>query len=100
TVIDELAAEEPTSQSEAGYRKKATAIYNQYVTQFRKRFKWIRPLLFHSHLKKDLLQDARKLLQILHECGTWEMAKDAKLMALVDLLTQRHPNEKILIFTQ
>jgi superfamily II DNA or RNA helicase len=99
-VIGELAAEEPTSQSEAGYRKKAAAIYNQYATQFRKRFKWIRPVLFNSHLKKDLLQDARKLLQILNECGRWEVTKDAKLMALVDLLTQRHPNEKILIFTQ
>jgi len=100
TIVDELAAEEPNSQSEAGYRKKAAAIYNQYTTQFRKRFKWIRPVLFNTHLKKDLLQDARKLLQILNECGTWETAKDAKLMALVDLLTQKHPNEKILIFTQ
>ena len=100
TVVDELAEEEPTSQSETSYRKKAEIIYHQYATQFRKRFKWIRPVLFNSQLKKDLLQDARKLLQILNECGKWEMAKDAKLMAMVDLLTQKHPNEKILIFTQ
>ncbi|HEX3640846.1 MAG TPA: hypothetical protein VHV10_06115, partial [Ktedonobacteraceae bacterium] len=70
TIVDELTAEEPTSQSEAGYRKRAEVIYNQYTTQFRKRFKWIRPVvLFNTHLKKDLLQDARKLLQILNECG-------------------------------
>ncbi|HEX3640845.1 MAG TPA: C-terminal helicase domain-containing protein, partial [Ktedonobacteraceae bacterium] len=32
--------------------------------------------------------------------ATWAVTKDAKLIALVDLLTQSHPNEKILIFTQ
>ena len=51
-------------------------------------------------MKKDLLQDARKLLSILAECGTWEARNDAKLSALLDLLTQQHPNEKVLIFTQ
>jgi hypothetical protein len=32
--------------------------------------------------------------------GAWEPAKDAKLNALLHLLTKRHPQEKILVFTQ
>ena len=87
-------------RTEADYRKRAAEVYQEYATQFRRRFKWLRPTLFNASLKKDLLQDARKLLSILAECGTWEARNDAKLSALLDLLTQQHPNEKVLIFTQ
>jgi hypothetical protein len=47
-----------------------------------------------------LLQDARKLQHILAQCGTWNADKDPKLIALIELLTLRHPDEKVLIFTQ
>jgi len=33
-------------------------------------------------------------------CGTWNVNKDTKLAALIDLLEQQHPHEKVLIFTQ
>src|SRR6185312_8172700 len=33
-------------------------------------------------------------------CGRWEPARDAKLAALVDLITKKHPEEKIIIFSQ
>ena len=51
-------------------------------------------------MRKDLLSDALNLLTVLKKCGTWKAHKDAKLAALVDLLTQQHPNEKVLVFTQ
>ncbi|HZO71934.1 MAG TPA: helicase-related protein [Ktedonobacteraceae bacterium] len=86
--------------TEDDYQQRAAEVYAEYAKQFRRRFKWLRPTLFNAQLQKDLLQDARGLLQILNRCGNWEADKDAKLAALVDLLTQQHPNEKILIFTQ
>ncbi len=87
-------------RSEDEYRQRAAQVYQQYAGQYRRRFKWLRPTLFNADLIKDLLSDARALLSVLNRCGTWDAGKDAKLTALVDLLTQRHSNEKILVFTQ
>ncbi len=92
--------EEHGLYSESFFKKQAAAVYEQYSTQFRKRFKWIRPTLFNASLKKDLRQDTQKLQQIVRSCGKWEAQYDHKLNALLDLLTQRHPEEKVLIFTQ
>jgi superfamily II DNA or RNA helicase len=102
TIIDETAApsERTSIYSESHFKKQAAEVYQQYSTQFRKRFKWIRPTLFNASLKKDLRQDAHKLLNLLKQGGKWPAQHDQKLSALIDLLTQRHPNEKVLIFTQ
>jgi len=37
---------------------------------------------------------------VLTIAGTWDPDRDAKLLALIDLLQNRHTNEKVLIFTQ
>ncbi len=87
-------------RTEADYRKRAAEVYQEYATQYRRRFKWLRPTLFSANLKRDLLQDARNLLRVLVACETWDAGRDAKLGALLDLLTRQHPHEKVLIFTQ
>jgi Helicase conserved C-terminal domain len=97
TALDEVAR---LLRSEADYRKRAAEVYAQYAGGLRKRFKWLRPALFNASLKRDLLEDARNLLGVLAECGTWNANKDTKLAALVDLLTRQYPTEKVLIFTQ
>ena len=38
--------------------------------------------------------------QILQQYGTWDPEKDAKLNALETLLTETHPDDKVLVFTQ
>jgi hypothetical protein len=86
--------------TEADYRRKAEEVYHDYTTQFRSRFKWIRPIFFNSNLTKALLADSRGLLNVLKQCASWDARKDAKLNALYDLITQQHPHEKVLIFTQ
>src|SRR6266487_1026885 len=86
--------------SETEYRRRAAEVYREYATQYQRRFKWLRPALFTANLQRDLLQDAQNLLHVLVECGTWDASRDAKLGALVDLLTRQHPDEKVLIFTQ
>ena len=82
------------------YKQRAAEIYGHYETRYKRRFKWIRSNLFHSMLREDLTNDALALTQILKQYGTWDPEKDAKLNALQELLTQTHPDDKVLVFTQ
>ncbi|RKU09111.1 NgoFVII family restriction endonuclease [Candidatus Poribacteria bacterium] len=82
------------------FKERAAKIYHLYTTQYKSRFRWIRPNLFHKSLQKDLTDDVHALLEVLQKYGTWDAGKDAKLNALEDLLTQSHPDDKVLIFTQ
>ena len=77
-----------------------TEIYDEYAGQYKRRFKWLPSGLFVKSLENDLRSDTEALLKILQLCGEWDSNKDAKLQALVNLLKKRHPNDKILIFTQ
>ena len=87
-------------RAEDDFRKKAAAIYNLYAGQLKKNFKWLRSNFFVKSLAKDLLSDARALMEILVLCGNWQPEKDAKLNVLFELLSEKHPDDKILIFTQ
>ena len=40
------------------------------------------------------------MLQLLKLCGDWQADADTKLAALIELIDQRHPKEKLLVFTQ
>jgi hypothetical protein len=96
---------DPTKQvgrivTEAEFQARARDIYQQYANQYRCRFKWLRPGLFEDALAKDLRADAKALMNVLQQAGTWDPGRDAKLTALVDLLQKRHPKEKVLLFTQ
>ena len=89
-----------TSYTTDAFKENAAEIYHLYTTQFNNQFRWIRPDLFCQSLGKDLTDDADALLEVLGQYGTWNVEKDAKLNALEDLLTQSHPDDKVLIFTQ
>ena len=82
------------------FKEAAAEIYHLYTTQYKSQFKWIRPDLFRRSLWKELTDDVHALLEILQRYGTWDAEKDTKLNALEDLLTQSHPDDKVLIFTQ
>ncbi|MGH8583406.1 MAG: helicase-related protein, partial [Gammaproteobacteria bacterium] len=84
----------------ADFSRRASEAYQRYATQFKRRFKWLRPDLFVKSLATDLADDAASLLAVLTHCGPWDPAKDAKLEALHALLTEHHPNDKIIVFTQ
>lgn len=84
----------------SAYRKRAADAYQAYATQHRNRFKWLRPDLFVPSLAKDLSDDATRLLAILARCGEWNPNLDAKLDALHKLLTKKHAQDKIIVFTQ
>ena len=82
------------------YKQRAAVIYALYTTKYKSRFKWIRSNLFHPLLRTELTQDAIALTKILQQYGTWNPEKDAKLNALETLLTETHPEDKVLVFTQ
>ena len=88
------------SYSTDAFKRQAAEIYHLYTTKYKSRFRWIRPDLFRRSLRKDLTDDAHVLLEVLQQYGTWDAEKDAKLNALEDLLTQSHPDDKVLVFTQ
>ncbi|WP_375473414.1 helicase-related protein [uncultured Nostoc sp.] len=92
--------DEKTSKTEKFFRQRAKSIYQEYTTRYQRRFKWLRSTLFDiKKLKRDLLEDAKALINVL-QCGEWNPQKDEKLAALIKLLTKTHPNDKVLIFTQ
>jgi hypothetical protein len=105
-LFDEDNGEEQKAMSESHLRtatefnKRAAETYEAYATQFKRPFKWLRPDLFVPSLAKDLADDAANLIDVLKRSGDWNPDKDAKLDALHKLLTKRHPNEKVIVFTQ
>ncbi len=87
-------------RTEADFEKRAAEVYDDYAGPYRKRFKWLRPDLFVEELAKDLRKDSKALLKVLANCGEWNPEQDTKLEALVELLTERHPTDKVLVFSQ
>lgn len=86
--------------TESDYRRRAAEIYEEYERRYPRRFKWLRASLFDPSLAADLRADADALLGVLTACGRWEPARDEKLAALARLLTETHPDRKVLVFTQ
>lgn len=95
---------ETTPEGEANltapYVARAQAAYTLYQTQYKKRFKWITPVVFTPALKRDLKQDAEALQNILSTSGQWQARRDRKLDRLHRLLTRDHATEKVLVFSQ
>jgi len=87
-------------RTEAAFRERAAAVYELYATRYERRFRWIRPDLFEKSLGKHLRTDAKALLRILQPFGEWDVDQDAKLNALHRLLTETHPQDKVLVFSQ
>ncbi len=62
--------------------------------------KWLSTKVFKSTLKKDLQRDNQIITELLDRFGAWDAAKDSKVNALVDLLRDKHPGEKVLVFSE
>jgi superfamily II DNA or RNA helicase len=78
--------------------KLAYALYES--DGYKNKFDWVAPEFFIGNLAQDLERDSQNLLKILELASDWKASEDRKFNALFDLLTQKHPNDKILVFTQ
>lgn len=87
-------------RTEEEFRQRAAEVYGEYRSHYQSRFRWIRSNLFVADLKKDLSDDANSLMKVLAKGGNWDPNKDSKLDALQDLIVKKHPNQKVLVFTQ
>lgn len=87
-------------RTEKEFKKRAKEVYELYQTAYKSRFKWLSKRLFAKKLEVDLQNDAQSLLGVLNKAGDWDWTKDDKFNALYDLLTKKHKNDKVLIFTQ
>ena len=94
------AVDEEDIDPQQNFAQRAAEIYRLYRDQYPRRFKWIRANLFRPELRQNLQQDATALIGILQLAGSWNPLEDGKLAALVKLLQQQHPTDKVLIFTQ
>jgi superfamily II DNA or RNA helicase len=99
-LLDGLVDEVSEEDDALGNMARAKAVYKQYATEYKRRFKWIRPALFKSSLAEHLAQDTQTLTEILSSHGHWDPAHDQKLLALRTLITKTHAKDKVLIFTQ
>ena len=88
------------AMTEQEIRNRASEVYSTYATHFRRRFKWLKPHLFDDALADDLRKDVDALLKVLKKAGSWDPERDAKLQALIFLLTKQHSNDKVLVFSQ
>jgi superfamily II DNA or RNA helicase len=61
---------------------------------------WVSPRIFHPSFHADLKHDNEVLTELLGSFGTWSSTHDSKIKALVELIENRHPGEKVLIFTE
>ena len=110
-VIDNAADVEDSTENETvettvrlttkeDFSKRAEEIYKLYENRYKRRFRWLKSHHFNRELERDLRADSSALLEILNSFGDWDAERDDKLGALYQMLTDMHPDEKILIFTQ
>lgn len=87
-------------ESEADLHGTMDSRYHELERKLPASTKWINSAVFKPKLRKDLERDNRIITGLLDRFGAWDASKDSKVNALVDLLREEHPGEKVLIFTE
>jgi superfamily II DNA or RNA helicase len=91
--------ESPKKWSITTLQNRAADLYQSY-RQTKSRFRWLAADYFSPLLTEHLQEDNSQLLSLLQSCEQWNSQYDIKLSMLLEVVTKRHPHEKILIFTQ
>ncbi len=82
------------------YAEKGECAYKYLAANCPANVKWISSEYFTPSLKTKLEADNELIFQMLTHCGAWHPSQDNKLIALKELLTKTHAQDKVLIFTQ
>ena len=61
---------------------------------------WIESAYFKRTLKQHLRQDCEQIIRMILLCDKWNPQTDQKLNELEVLLSKKHKNEKVIVFTQ
>jgi superfamily II DNA or RNA helicase len=101
---EDKAGTQSTSRAQAAtlpdFATEAAASYQTLREEHRNNFDWLRADVFVEELANHLRQDAERLFSILQMAGEWNPAKDHKLAELQKLVSKKHPDQKVLIFSQ
>lgn len=74
--------------------------YKSLAESLPSKTKWVSTTVFKPTLRHDLVKDTDTITWLLERFGDWDSTRDSKINALVDLLTNDHPGEKVLVFTE
>ncbi len=80
------------------YMKKAAEYYFELIGK--NNVQWIDAKYFKRTLKQQLKKDCEQLIAMINLCEAWNPQTDQKLNELEDLLNNRHPRDKVIVFTQ
>lgn len=82
------------------YAEKAKNYYTFIASKSGSSVKRLESTYFKKSLKTQLKKDCEVLIKMIELCGTWQATQDLKMAELERLLTQKHKDEKVLVFTQ
>ena len=74
--------------------------YEELVRRSPRSIRWLGSGLFNPELSQHLAADAEAIEGLLKDFGAVDHTTDSKIDALVDLVVNEHPNEKVLIFSE
>lgn len=80
------------------YSRKAEDYYR--IVTNRNNVAWLDSRYFKHTLKQLLLADCEQIINMIRLCGSWQPATDQKLSELDTLLSTKHKDDKVIIFTQ
>jgi SNF2 family DNA or RNA helicase len=80
--------------------EEAASRYNALAEANSSQVRWLRSDLLSGQFAKDLMVDSQSLLDLLNRFGAWDQAGDVKVNELVRILSDEHPNEKVVVFTE
>lgn len=80
------------------YIDKAKEYYNGLIGK--NNVQWIDSKYFKRTLKQQLKKDCEQLIAMINLCDAWNSQTDQKLNELEDLLSDKHKEDKVVVFTQ
>lgn len=80
------------------YIDKAKEYYNGLIGK--NNVQWIDSKYFKRTLKQQLKKDCEQLIAMINLCDAWNPQTDQKLNELENLLSDKHKEDKIVVFTQ
>lgn len=78
----------------------AASAYRKLRASAPPRVRWARPAAFLEELRDDLQADCDAVAGLLASYGRWDASHDGKIAALERVVSEEHPHEKVLVFTE
>jgi phosphatidylserine/phosphatidylglycerophosphate/cardiolipin synthase-like enzyme len=97
---EETGISELNANTDEEFRLVGSSQYQALRAKKEKGVTWVRPGIFTPDLLSHLKEDTQKLVSILKLVGQWDPARDMKLAKLLELITKKHKDQKVLVFSQ